>query len=115
MKTGTTTILIGTFNYNYPGHEPEKLAAKILSHDTKDSFVAMLPIPAYMATPIKAGLRKNQNLVSVIAPAEADYVLYMNFVRGNKPHYVFTRNHPMTRDYNAIGIINRSVKTKTRY
>lgn len=101
-------------NYNDPGHDPNKLAGKIAARGGRDSFVVMLPIPEYYAAPIKAGMKKNQNVVLVKTPAEADYVLYLNYVRGNKPHYVFTWNHPM-KDYNPIDslmFINRSVKTR---
>jgi len=103
-------------NYNDPGLEPEKISKKILNDGDRDSFVVLLPIPNFMADPIKAGVRKNQNVVLVNDPAQADYVLYLNYIRGSRAHFDFTWCHYMGRTYNPVlklEFINRVAKTRS--
>jgi hypothetical protein len=104
-------------NFSEAPQEAEKNLQKIVQRKTRDSFVVMLPIPSYVAERLKTAVQKNQNIVLVNSAAEADYVLYLNYAQGKHPHFVFSWNHLMSREYYAkedqLVFINQGAKTKT--
>ncbi|HUS01555.1 MAG TPA: hypothetical protein VMY77_07505, partial [Chitinophagaceae bacterium] len=104
-------------NFSEAWEEAEKNSQKILQLKTKDSFVVMLPIPSYVAEPLKLAVQKNQNVVLVNSPAEAEYVLYLNYAQGRHPHFVFTWNRLMRREYydkaDQLIFIDQNAKTRT--
>ena len=79
--------------YNDSVFQPEKTALQFLQHKFNDSFLVMLPIPNYIIAPLKSMLQKNQNIQMVNDATDADYVLYLDYIKSrkyNKPGFVFT-------------------------
>jgi len=83
---------------------PALTAQKLLQKKLMDSFVVMLPLPPYIAEPIKAAVRRNQNVELTDNPGEAEYILYLNYAAGKDPHYVLTWDHAMKAD-NGPGLL----------
>jgi len=70
---------------------------KVLGIDAeKDLFYMMLPVPAYIAEPLKSRIKRNQNMQLVADPAGADFVLYISYSKNKlgRPQYVFTFHSP---------------------
>lgn len=79
--------------FNDPKKHPEKLAANLLDNKVHNPFLVFLPIPNSITNELTNRLRRNQNIQLVNTPNDADYTLYLNYVKGsngNKAGFIFT-------------------------
>ncbi|MDB5250091.1 MAG: caspase family protein [Segetibacter sp.] len=68
-------------------------------------FYVFLPLPTPFTDVYTAVLEKDQNIRIVGSPAEANYILYLNYTKprlGKKGQFVFTFHPPRLKDHNDV-------------
>jgi hypothetical protein len=77
-----------------------------LRNDTeKEFFYVFLPVPDYIAEPLKARIKKNQSIQLVNDPSNADFVLYITYSKNAKglPQYILNFHSPKILEENLPG------------
>lgn len=69
-----------------------------------EKFFAYLPIPTYIISEAKKLLERDQNIQVVNSSIKADYTLYLNYVKGEKPGYVFTWYNFRNEEVNSTAL-----------
>ncbi len=66
---------------------------KYLNPPKRMPFFIFLPMPSFLVDPLQNMLKKNQNIELVNSAEQADFILYLNYIKSkgdNKAGYVFT-------------------------
>lgn len=89
---------------NNEHYQANPLIKKYTQGIIKDNFLVFLPIPTTVVQTAKALLLRDQNIKMVNSPEKADYVLYLNYVKGEEPGFVFTWYRYFTDATNEGGL-----------
>jgi hypothetical protein len=75
-----------TYNifYNDAVHANADGLKHVLSPKNADPFFVFLPIPAYISNPVIKLLQKNPNIEIVNSADKADFILYLNYIKGGE-------------------------------
>ena len=75
---------------NNDGYNKSPLVKQYVNGERKDNFLVFLPIPHYIMTTTRTLLSRDQNIQILTSPEKANYILFLNYVKGEKPGFVFT-------------------------